>query len=160
MYKSGFQVELAKRTFYHDLDFCFFSFCTPELQGFMFSNEIKLKNETVNSTYQINPLSATQNIQVCLRQFFLFLPNSVCPLKLRNCPTRTNQWPTQSRILLPTAVNSECFRGRWQHLIMISLQWKNLYLLRNEYLQTAMKCGMNLILSKQPKVFSRNPILF
>ena len=66
MYKSGFQVELAKGTFYHDLDF-FFSFCTPELQGLMFSNEIKLKNEMVSSTHQINPLSATQNIQVCLR---------------------------------------------------------------------------------------------
>lgn len=43
---------------------------------------------------------------------------------------------------------------------MISIQWKNLYLLRNEYLQTAMKRGMNLILSKQSQVFSRNPILF
>lgn len=58
------------------------------------------------------------------------LPKSVCALKLRNLPTRTNQWPTQSRILLPTAVNSECFRGRWKHLIMISISGKTSISLR------------------------------
>ena len=106
----------------------------------------------VNSTHQINQLSATPNVKVCLRQFFSFSSKQCMCIKTQNCPTRTNQWPTQSRILLPTAVNSECFRGRWKHSIMISIQWKNFYLLQNEYSQIAMTCGMNLILSRQPQV--------
>lgn len=42
MCKSGFQVELDKGIFFnHDLDISFFSFCTPELQAFVFSIEFK-----------------------------------------------------------------------------------------------------------------------
>lgn len=58
---------------------------------------IKLKNEMVSTTYQINQLSATQNIKVCLQYiyiFFFFLLSSMCPFKLRNCSTKMNQWPT------------------------------------------------------------------
>lgn len=63
-------------------------------------------------------------------------------------PEQTNLESTQSRILIPTVDNSECFKGRWKHLIITSTQWKNLYLLQNESLQAAMKCGMDLVLSR------------
>lgn len=101
----------------HDLDNLLFIFLNFKISCLA----IKLQSEIVKSIHEIDQLSATQILKFISDRFFFFLPNTVCLLKLWNCPTRTNQWPTQSRNVLPTAVKIECFKGGWKHLIMISL---------------------------------------